>query len=128
MFLLSLRPRRVGGSPHCSACHHDLTGLPPESTRCPECGGDITRPRVITLGQRVGDPRRILPAGAALAVCLLLFSAVAYDNLIDVDTTTHKPLILLANDLTSRNAELRRAADTEILRRAAPPNSPDPVP
>jgi tRNA(Ile2) C34 agmatinyltransferase TiaS len=42
-----LRGRRIDDHPLCRRCGFDLTGKPETSTRCPECGSDLRRPRAI---------------------------------------------------------------------------------
>ena len=42
--------RRIGDHPHCRKCGFDLFGKPPESTRCNECGTDLTSANSIVLG------------------------------------------------------------------------------
>ncbi|MFW6061121.1 MAG: zinc ribbon domain-containing protein, partial [Phycisphaeraceae bacterium] len=46
------RGRRVGDHPHCRACGFDLFGLAEDTTGCPECGHDLTRPRASVRGAR----------------------------------------------------------------------------
>lgn len=45
----------VGDHPHCAHCDHDLTGLPPDSGRCPECGADLRARGASTVGMRRPD-------------------------------------------------------------------------
>lgn len=52
--LLAWRQRRAllhGYDPHCNRCLHNLTGLPKDSTRCPECGAELGRADAISHGR-----------------------------------------------------------------------------
>ncbi|NJL31404.1 MAG: hypothetical protein HC898_07100 [Phycisphaerales bacterium] len=41
-----IRGRLVDDHPYCRGCKFDLTGLPAERTACPECGHDLTVPKL----------------------------------------------------------------------------------
>src|SRR6478672_11344413 len=52
LVLWGRRGRRVDDHPVCRRCKFDLTGRAADSNRCPECGGDLSRPRAIASGNR----------------------------------------------------------------------------
>lgn len=73
MLWRGLRGRRVGDHPVCRRCGFDLTGLPATSSRCPECGSEITSRRSRRIGVRHRQPRWIV---AGLIVLLSAGAAV----------------------------------------------------
>lgn len=119
LLILGLRGRRVGDHPHCTACGFDLFGLPPESVRCPECGGDTRNMGARETGRHVRRSRPLLvgvllllPSGAYLGV-------LATAMLGAFDLTPYKPIWWLASDATSPAAPLRQQAIKEIQTRLA---------
>ncbi len=73
---VGLRDRRIDAHPLCRRCGFDLTGRAPDSTRCPECGGDLGRRRAIVVGHR-RRRRGMLLAGAALVATSSLLGGSA---------------------------------------------------
>jgi hypothetical protein len=69
LFLLSLRRRQVSDEPLCASCGYNLTHRNPQSTRCPECGNDLSYPDAIQNGQWT---LRLLPLAALAVMALLL--------------------------------------------------------
>lgn len=71
--ILGLRGKRIDDHPLCGKCRFDLTGLPEDQTKCPECGAVLSQ-----VGTRVGNrkrhPRRIwagmILMGLSSAMCL----------------------------------------------------------
>lgn len=130
-FLLSLRRRPLGQSPHCSACHYNLSFRPEDSTRCPECGANTTLPKSITTGLPQRNRRKLTLASSLLALSLLTFATLASFILPTLNLTPYKPLRWLEYDLTSSVPTQRTAALTELTRRTSPPLPnlpPDPAP
>src|SRR2546423_15664322 len=73
LFAIGLRGRHINDHPLCARCGFDLLGIP--ATTCPECGGDLTRPR----SRRVGERRRRrapLIAGGLLSLLGLVGGAL----------------------------------------------------
>src|SRR5688500_6972626 len=64
------RGRRVNNHPLCRRCGFDLTGRPPDSARCAECGADLSDRCAIRVGQRECR-RRPLAAGVVLILLTL---------------------------------------------------------
>src|SRR3569832_2276966 len=92
------RGRRVDDHPLCRKCGFDLFGKPAESTRCSECGADLSRKRAVKTGNRVSR-RRVL----AIVVPLLVLSAgwlcvVGYARLREIDWNRHKPVAWLISE------------------------------
>lgn len=72
LLAIGLRGRAIDDHPVCRKCGYDLTGIFPESKKCPECEADVSADRNVRIGNRVRS--RFLIGTAAV---LLLFSIVA---------------------------------------------------
>jgi hypothetical protein len=53
ILLTGLRGRMIGDRPLCRRCWHDQTNRPTDSTRCAECGADLTIESAVRIGRRV---------------------------------------------------------------------------
>jgi hypothetical protein len=107
----------VGDHPHCRRCKFDLFGKPEGSTRCPECGADLTRRRAIRTGQRVrrwgvivGGIIVLLGSGGFLAAGL----RPRFENF---EIAHYKPVWWLTREARSEDGVLREAAMAELGRR-----------
>src|SRR4051812_2253860 len=92
MYLIARRGKRVNDHPMCRRCDFDLTGLPPTSDRCPECGSDIRRRRATYVGERQRRPMVWL---LALLMFLAPFAGggwFVYRVLTDANPNSHKPV------------------------------------
>jgi hypothetical protein len=108
---------RAGEHPHCRRCKFDLFGKPADSTRCPECGADLTRRRAITRGRRV---RRVCVIVGGMIVLLGGAGFLAgglrprFENF---EIAHYKPVWWLVREAHSEDGVLREAALTELGRR-----------
>ena len=118
LIVFAWRGRRVDDHPLCRRCGFDLTGRPPDSTRCAECGADVTRPRATRIGHR---RRRggVMVVGVALALpAMLVLVAVVFVRMQDFELTPYKPNWLLARDVVSGNDGRAKAKGlAELTRR-----------
>lgn len=75
--LLGFRGWRVGTLPHCRACGFNLFGKPDSSTRCSECGADVTQTGAITVGNHRFRHDRILYGTIICCIALCVASSHA---------------------------------------------------
>gem|GEM_PF-4291386 len=113
--IIGRRGRRVGSHPVCRRCSFDLRGKPESSSRCAECGADLTAPRAIAFGQK--QPRRpILWTGAVLAsVAFIGLALIAYQRYQRLDVYHYLPWAYLEPRLWSSPPDSR--AEREIVDR-----------
>ena len=104
--LLALRGRRTDDHPLCRRCGYDLTGRSLDTTRCGECGADLSKPGAIRLGHR---SRRVwlISVGGVLSATLIVMGGVVVRG---IDLMPHKPFWWLQHDL-----ECGRAAQSTAL-------------
>lgn len=117
MLVRGWRGRKVGSDPHCKRCGFNLIGLPPDSTRCSECGADVGERGAIVHGHRT---RRVgmMIAGACVALIpLLIFGTLAVSMARSTDLNELKPLWWLKRDADSTNVSTRLAAFREMQNR-----------
>jgi hypothetical protein len=100
LLVLGLRWRYVGNQPTCRNCGYDLTGKPPDSTRCPECGSDLQQLKAVAIGRRQRHPRLILTGAMLLA---LVIPAI----IVNTNWQRLKPVWWLRSDL-------RGGSDTQV--------------
>ena len=106
-----LRGRRIDDHPHCRRCGFDLTGTPASSTRCSECGTDLTRRHAIQLGLR---KRRhdLMLAGALFLILAAVPATLMFSG---VDGYRYTPSWLLERDTRTISGDIR--AWPELTRR-----------
>ncbi len=119
LLIWCFRGKRIGDHPVCRRCDFDLTGLPKESGRCPECGADLSRTRAIRIGHR---HRR--PVLATLATLMILpvpggVGAVGWLLATGRDLSQYEPASLLRFSALHLNAAASDAALRELMSRAA---------
>jgi hypothetical protein len=120
-----MRGRVVGDHPICRKCGFDLFGLPKESTRCSECGTDITAKRAVRIGRR---ERRRMMAGAGLLLVMVSLGVIVIaisDVLQDVEWIQFEPLWYVRKQAKDTSATVRDPALLEIARRMAAGNLSD---
>src|SRR5438552_5497377 len=76
LLVIGVRGRRVGDHPHCRRCGFDLFGLPNTSSRCPECGANLTVRRSTVTGARRSRSFS-LGIGLLLALLSITFATIA---------------------------------------------------
>jgi ribosomal protein L37E len=114
IFIVGRRGRRIDDHPLCRKCGFDLFGLPPDSSKCSECGAGIHRRRAVRIGNR---QRR----GRWAAMGLLIFTAgIAWSGLRgwrngrQVEWIHQEPVFWLRHVAWSANAAHRDAAVDEL--------------
>jgi hypothetical protein len=115
--LYALRGRQVNDHPICRKCGFDLFGRPAGSTRCSECGADLTRGRAIRTGRR--ERRRGLArvAGTGVLLSAVLLTGAGWTQVRRVNWQQHKPVWWLAREARSRQPGTRDASLAELARR-----------
>src|SRR5205823_5320033 len=101
--------------PICRRCGFDLTGRPPGSDRCSECGADLLRPHAVRAGHRQRRPY-VLSAGVGSLLVGVLVTAWVIIQGGGWDIGPYKPLWLLRRELDAGPAA-QLAAVREIVRR-----------
>jgi hypothetical protein len=115
--VLGLRGVRTDDHPLCRRCRFDLTGRAPGSTRCPECGGNLSSSLAIVVGHR---RRRRGPLVAGLAIVLpslLVLGLLGWRAAANVDWRSTEPTWLLLRQAGSADATWRTPALREVNRR-----------
>ena len=112
---LARRGRRVGSIPFCQRCHFDLRGKPADSTRCSECGADLTHPHAILLGELHRRPRLLILGLTLLLLTALPLSFIAYTTIRHQNPYRYAPLWYLESQISARIPN--RAAGDEIIHR-----------
>ncbi len=109
--------RRLDNHPWCVKCGHDLFGVS-DSTRCAECGADLTRRRATRRGHW-RKRRPLIAFGALLLVaCAVLTAGETWGWAQTVEWEQHKPMWWLMRSVRADAPETRRSALEELLRRA----------
>lgn len=114
---LARRGGRVDDHPVCRRCRFDLFAKPADSTRCPECGRDVSGPR----GVRVGN-RRVNRVGVVVAVAAILaaggwLGVASYRTVLAVDWDRHKPVWWLLREAAGSDGSAADVALNELGRR-----------
>ena len=114
---LGLRGRRVDDHPLCRRCRFDLTGLPPDSRRCPECGADLAAPRSRVVGHRRRRTGWVAAGTALLVLGIGGSGTVAWRVAQSVEWVRYEPFGWVAADARSTLPATRDPAITELARR-----------
>ncbi len=103
LLVVGLRGYAIDRHPLCRKCGFDLTGKPETSTRCPECGADLSLAKAIRIGHR-RRRRGALAAGIGLLVLTLAFAGVAtWSAVEDFDWEQVKPTWLVIHEASDRS-------------------------
>lgn len=113
----SIRGRQVDEHPYCRKCGFDLHGRPADSTRCPECGADLLRPRATRAGRRRRRRGLAWAAGLVLLASAGWVGVAAWAAHRGVDWQRHKPVWVLMYESGSPAPAARDAAIAELHRR-----------
>lgn len=109
---MGVHGQRTGNEPRCARCDYNLTGLPQDSKRCPECG------RPFSEGQTVRGARRRRPLHITAGAVLMLTSWMPLvPPLRQVDWYRLQPTSWLIDDLDSASRGVWGRAWWEIERR-----------
>jgi hypothetical protein len=116
LFIIGWRGRRTDDHPLCRRCGFDLTGRPPESIRCAECGADLAMPWAIRVGHR--RKRGILLAlGVVVTLSATLTLGVrSFVNFDEIDLLPYTPAWMLERDLAAGPHAANRSL-SELTRR-----------
>src|SRR4051812_13366141 len=100
----------IDDHPVCRKCDFDLTGKATDSTRCPECGADLSPPKAIRIGHR---RKRKAPLAMG-AFCLLLFAIALVPRFFAVNWVAYAPTWWLTRQITSTVQTERSEAIAEL--------------
>ncbi len=98
MILLTrgVRGRVLDNHPVCNRCQFDLIDLYPAAAACPECGGKLSMPDAIVVGNRRRQPVQAWVGGVMLAVLTLGIAYFTYARMRgNIDWQALKPLWVL---------------------------------
>jgi hypothetical protein len=113
------RGERIDDHPLCRACGFDLFGAPAGSTRCAECGADLTRPRAFRDGHRRRQPTIIAAGLIALAFAAIVAGAAGSVRSSGYDVNRIKPTAWLAAEARWNRGATATSALNELSRRLA---------
>lgn len=85
-----IKGRKIDDHPLCGKCRFDLTGLPKDQEKCPECGVNLLRGGAI-IGNRRRQPKRIYLGGIAMCLSLVFCVPVGLKVLTPVDWFASMP-------------------------------------
>jgi hypothetical protein len=124
LLFVGMRGRRVDDDPHCRKCGFNLRGRPEDSTRCAECGADITRKRATRIGGRQRRGKLL-----AFGVLVTLASAgmlgwIGYEGGKTYEWVRLKSVAWLLRDLDATDRTIAGAAMLELQRRIADKSVP----
>jgi hypothetical protein len=110
LLALGLRGRVIDNHPLCRKCGFDLTGRSPDSTRCPECGAELSLPKAICIGHRK-------PRSFSLSLGCLLFGVAAcgiFFQFSAIQWTRYAPTWWLIHRIDSADTVARDEAVAEL--------------
>ena len=116
---LGLRGRCTDDHPLCRRCGFDLTGRAPDSTRCPECGADLKRPKSMVLGYRRRRAGLLTGGIAVWSAAVSVFGVVAYGRTKHVEWLSYAPLWYTLREASSIDPTRRKPALAELRARFA---------
>jgi hypothetical protein len=118
LFLIAsgLRGVRTDDHPLCRGCGFDLIGRPGDSTRCPECGAELSPPAVV-IGHRRRRRGRLAVGQLLAFASLTAIGADAAGWARDVDWLAHAPLWYLLREARSTDGARRSPALAEVTAR-----------
>jgi hypothetical protein len=118
--LFGMRGKTIDDHPVCRRCGFDLTGKPPGSARCGECGADLNRKRAVRIGHR---RRRTIVVAIGLVLFLVsggYTGVTVWNNSQDIDWLHYAPLgMVLSRASSSSDYSRREEAFHELSDRAA---------
>jgi hypothetical protein len=122
VLIRGLRGRVIGDDPHCRTCRFNLRGRDPSSTRCPECGTELT-PASVRVGLRQRRPVMIVVGISVFSAGFSVLALAGIRAATAKDWTPWKPTSWLLADLDSATPAARTLATNELARRAAAPGA-----
>lgn len=114
---MGLRGRRVDEHPLCRRCGFDLSGKPPDSHVCSECGAELGRKRAIRIGHRQRRAWAILLGVAISMPGIIGLGVLGWLTFQQIDWYQHKPTWWLLREAGYANATTRDNALTELTAR-----------
>jgi len=106
--------KRVGDHPYCRKCGFDLFGKPEQSTRCSECGAELSQKRAVVIGVRVRGYKWLAASVFLFILGSLICGRPAYQLAMAVNWRLFEPMSMLVSELNGSNYV---AAEREIARR-----------
>ncbi|HMO25608.1 MAG TPA: hypothetical protein PKB10_05015 [Tepidisphaeraceae bacterium] len=110
------RNRPTSDHPACRKCGHDLFGLPTTSTRCPECGTDLTIARAILPHTQTVPTKRRWIVRTILLIALILTLWAGWSVIHNPAYTSYKPSLVLVY-LTEVTPPSDYVAPAELMKR-----------
>lgn len=117
LLVWAIRGKRVDDHLLCRRCRFDLTGKPDTSTRCPECGRDVTGTRSVRVGNRQSRKGWAIVAALVLAATLCGAGAVGVAAYRRADLYGYAPEWWLEGQMGG-GGKLASRATSELYRRA----------
>ncbi|MDP9174624.1 MAG: hypothetical protein M3O30_12275 [Planctomycetota bacterium] len=111
------RGQAIDDHPVCKKCGFDLSGKPPESVRCSECG-EVLTPDAVEVGNRVKRRPLIIGGIAFLLIGVLAEFAPLSSTFRNFGWLAHAPFSFLAYEAKGSSFSLH-ASLTELQRRLA---------
>jgi len=117
LFILGRFGRQTDDHPLCKRCRFDLVGSIDHSSRCPECGRDVSGPRGVVIGHR-----RPYRSCIIISIIILLFSVTAFIVEIlpmarSMNWIRIKPTTWLVADIHGNQPVQQGASANELARR-----------
>jgi hypothetical protein len=114
LLALALRWRVLDDHPVCRRCRFDLFGAPRGSTRCPECGADVSNPRAVRVGNRVRRRGAIAVAVPLLAATLATVTIIGRSALRGRTVESFMPVWMLLRQAEGNDPTAAGEALAEI--------------
>ena len=117
LMVRGLRGYAIDCHPLCRKCGFDLTGKPPDSTRCPECGTDVSHDQAIRIGHRRRRPGLIYAGSFLLLLALSIDGSLFWVSAQNIDTEQWLPTWWLIHEASDHSPGAPIVAWKELLRR-----------
>ncbi|QQE10732.1 hypothetical protein JD969_14655 [Planctomycetota bacterium] len=105
------RGKRIDNHPLCRSCKYDLTGIHTPYDACPECGYDISSPKLIRRGNRKPRPTHAI----TYIILALLFTSPIVIQSAHINIHRYKPFFILTFELANPSFAINHKAVHEEL-------------